>query len=93
MASTLTTTGLKVTDAYGESGWAATYNYNWQRINDTIGKLSGLIDVQISGIANTHVLRWNAGSSKFVNVLPTRNIAFITTTTTTSSTTTTTTAP
>ena len=83
MASTLSTTGLKITDAYGESGWAATYDYNWQRINDTIGKLSGLIDVQVSGIANNHVLRWSTASSKFVNVMAGSAITFISTTTTT----------
>jgi len=81
---------------YSEPGYAlwntnvATYNIN--RLNNTLLKLSALLDVDASGLADGNVLSYNASSSKWEpDKGPDDGRWLSTTTTTTSSTTTTTT--
>lgn len=99
MSTTLTTTGLKIVNTYGDGTWASIYNYNWQRMNDTLLKMASLVDVVSTGIAAGDVIVWSASLGKFVKYTPSVAATLLTTTTTTTttssstSTTTTTTAP
>jgi hypothetical protein len=85
MSVTLSPSGLKVTSAFGESGWATLYNYNWQLLNDTLLKLSGLQDVEITGLADGDVIVWSAAKGKFVNYPPPGVATWCGTTTSTTS--------
>lgn len=86
--STLPNSGLRTVD-YGESAWLTHFNYNWQRLNDTLLKLSALLDVDVSGGLNDgDVLWWVAASTKFKPRHPTRPAKTTTTTTSTTSSTT-----
>jgi hypothetical protein len=89
MASTLSPSGLKTTD-YGESAWLAHHNDNWTRLNNTLLKLSALLDVDMSGLADGNILAYNAGANKWKPVIPTTTTSTSTTTTTAALTTTTT---
>jgi len=89
MTTTLPLTGLRTCEI-GDDSWAADDRYNWQRLNDTLLKLSALLDVDVSGIGDDEVLSWNSATSKWEpRAIP--YAANSTTTTTTSTTTTTTT--
>ncbi|HPY64438.1 MAG TPA: hypothetical protein PKW87_07100 [Bacillota bacterium] len=63
---------------YSCQGWVAVFNENMERLNDTLLKVASLTDVQLSGLADGDVLRYNSGTKKWVNV----KSGFLTTTTT-----------
>ena len=69
---------------YSCQGWITALNYNMQRLNDTLLKVSGMLDVDLTSLTDDDVLVYNAGSGKFENI----NYGFLTTTTTSTSTTT-----
>jgi hypothetical protein len=82
-------TGLE-TLTQGCQNWTKIMEKNARKLNDTLLYVDGLLDVDITSLADRDVLVWNAAAEKWENqpyhiVIPT------TTTTTTSSTTTTTT--
>ena len=70
-------------------GWIQVLNYNMTRLNDTVLKVEGMLDVNLTALANNEVLQWDEGTSKFLNV----DYGFLTTTTTTTTSSSTTTAP
>jgi hypothetical protein len=72
-------------------GWTQILDFNMTRLNDTLLKVEGMLDVNLTALGNNEVLQWDEGTQKFVNV----GYGFLTTTTTTSTTSTssTTTAP
>lgn len=86
--STLTPSGLKIPDNYGNADWEVYDAFNWARLNDVLLKLSALLDVDISGRADGDVLAWDAAAGKWKPKPPPASTT--TTTTTTTSTTTTT---
>lgn len=79
---------------YAEPGYAAwntnvaTYNIN--RLNNTLLKLSALLDVDASGLADGNVLSYNAAASKWKPDKGPDDGRWLSTTTTSSTTTTTT---
>lgn len=87
--TTKTTTGLRVTTAYGASDWVSVHNYNMTRMNDTLLKISGLPDVSIAGLASGHILVYNSTLGKFKNILPPKGLTVVMMTSTSSTTTTT----
>jgi len=91
--TTKTTTGLRVTTAYGASDWVSVHNYNMERLNSTLLKLSGLVDVDVSGLSAGMILVYSASAGKFVARNPPRGslVVMVTTTSTTTTSTTTTT--
>lgn len=66
-------------------GWITILDYNMTRLNNTLLKVSGMLDVDLTSLSNNDVLRYNAASGKFENV----SYGFLTTTTTSTSTSTT----
>ncbi|HPY64439.1 MAG TPA: hypothetical protein PKW87_07105 [Bacillota bacterium] len=60
----LSPSGLQTADT-GASNWITIFNNNWERLNDVLLKLSALQDVDILGLANGNVLRYNIGSGKW----------------------------
>jgi len=85
VANQLTNTGLEKVQ-WGAQGFIEVINRNLSRLNDELLLVSGLIDVDLSGLADTNALTWNASTQKFEPL--DFEIAFPTTTTTTSTTTT-----
>jgi hypothetical protein len=63
-------------------GWITILDYNMTLLNDTLLKVSGMLDVNLTSLSNGDVLRYDTGTSKFVNV----SSGFLTTTTTSTST-------
>ncbi len=81
--TTLSPSGLRVPTDYGQTDWLSTYNYNWTRLNSTLLKLSALFDVDVSGLANGDVLRYNGTSTDWEPFTPPYPPQSTTTTTTT----------
>jgi len=75
---------------YAQEAWSRALDSNFNLLNDTLLKVSGMQDVNLSGLADTEVLQWNG--SYFVPVAQGSIDFDVTTTTTTSTTSTTTTA-
>jgi hypothetical protein len=92
MATTLSPSGLVIPTTYGESGWAATYNTSFTTLNNSKLKLSGLLDIDVTGMTNGQVLRYEASSQKWKPYTPPVSAIKTYTTTTTSSSSTTTTS-
>lgn len=86
----LTDSNLRIPIGYGEDDLLAIDTYNWQRLANTLLKLSALLDVDDTGKADGSILRWDSSGSEWVDVVP-PVAAFTTTTSTTTSTSTTTT--
>ena len=89
----LSPSGLRFS-APGDTDWNSQNSYNWTRLNDTLLKLSALLDVEDAGLADGDILRYSSSSSKWeCEASPGgyRELITTTTTTTTTSTTTTTT--
>ena len=76
--------------------WSGLMADNAQRLEDTLLKISGMLDVSLTSLADKDTLRYNASTQKFENV-PFYDVFSSTTTssttTTTSSSSSTTTAP
>lgn len=62
-------------------GWIQILDWNMTRLNDTLLKVEGLLDTNITGLANNDVLQYDEGTGKFINV----NYGFLTTTSSTTS--------
>jgi len=78
---------------YGSQNWIDIMNRNATRLNDEVLKISGLIDVDLSGIADTNAIAWNSTSEKYepvdwLTTFPTSTTTSTTSTTNTQSTTT-----
>lgn len=58
-------------------GWITILDFNMTRLNALL-KVSEMLDVNLTALANNEVLQWDEGTSKFVNV----GYGFLTTTTT-----------
>lgn len=71
---------------YGSQSWSEIMRDNAQLLEDTLLKLSNLLDVDITSLQDGDILWYNSSSGKFENVAYTTVFS----TTTTSSTTTTT---
>lgn len=68
--------------------WSGLMAANAQRLEDTLLKISAMLDVELTSLSDKDILQWNASSQKFENV----NFYTVFSTSTTS-TTSTTTAP
>lgn len=89
MTTTLSPSGLRKGDTANVDNWGETITkYNIDRLNNTLLKISGMGDVQISSLQNEDLLVWDSSLQKYKNV--DKYYTTTTTTTTTSSTTTTT---
>ena len=64
MSTTLTPSGLKTTDP-GEADWYAEHDDNFQRLNDILLKLAALFDVDVTGLSDGDILRYNSGTGKW----------------------------
>ena len=45
--------------------WATHFDYNMTRLNNTLLYVNALLDVDITGLADGDVLRYNSGTSKW----------------------------
>ena len=90
--STLSASGLRYSDP-GDSDWNVNvFIYNVTRLNNTLLKLTNLLNVDVSGIVNGELLAYNTSTSKWEpDSCPSTGRWLSTTTTTSSSTTTSTT--
>ena len=71
-------------------GWNEILERNARLLNDTLLKVSGLLDVNLTSLTNGDVLAWNTSQSKWINK-PKGAVVLTTTSTTTTTTTSTTT--
>lgn len=78
----LSPSGLRVTDT-GDPAWLTNVNYNFTLLNSTLLKLGAMQDVNVAGIANGNVLRYDTGTSKWIPWAPIELAKTTTTTTTT----------
>ena len=80
---------------YAEAGYdnwnTNVANYNISRLNNTLLKLSALLDVNVSGLSDGDILSYNTATSKWIPDRGPDDGRWLSTTTTTSSSTTTTT--
>lgn len=67
---------------WSSQGWIQVLDFNMTRLNDTLLKVSGMLDVDLSSLSDNDVLRYNTSSGKFENV----SYGFLTTTTTSTTT-------
>jgi hypothetical protein len=74
MSTTLSPSNLKIVDAYNDLTWAATYNENLVLLNSTLLKLSELLDVTKTGIANGKILVYSAATGKWTPITPTHRV-------------------
>jgi hypothetical protein len=81
----LSPTGLREIEASDTSTWMTHADYNTDRLNDTLLKVSGMADVEVTNPQELDSLLWNSGLQKYVN----EDRWYTTTTTTTVSSTTT----
>ena len=72
---------------YNGQSWSEVMSDNMQKMEDTLLKISGMLDVTLTSLSDGDILRWNATSEKY------ENLAYDTFFSTTTSTTSTTTAP
>ena len=67
----LPNSGLRLLNPVNTSSdWATHFDYNMTRLNSTLLKLRALLDVNPTGLANGDVLKWDAGTSKWVKYTP-----------------------
>ena len=71
---------------HGMWGYTSVIEANNKLLNDTLLKVSGMLDVELTSLSGDDILKWNESSGKWTNV---RYYAHFSTTTTTSSSTTT----
>ena len=65
---------------HGMWGYTASMEANNKLLNDTLLKVSGMLDVNLTSLADDDILKWNESSNKWINV---RYYAHFSTTTTT----------
>jgi len=75
---------------HGTWGYTHIMEHNNALLNDTLLQVSGMLDVDLTSLANDDILKWNESSGKWKNV---RYYAHFSTTTTTTSSSSSTTAP
>ena len=83
----LTNTQLE-TLSYSSQGWNKILSDNMEKLNDTLLKVSEVLDVDFTSLADGDIFQWDAASSKWKNVQWTSVIPTTTTTSTTTITTT-----
>jgi hypothetical protein len=88
MGSVLSPSGFNAPDI-GDTNWSAQDTINWTLLNSTLLKLSALFDVDVTGISDGDILKYNSVSGKWEPKTPTLSPHTTTSTTTTSTTTTT----
>ncbi|WP_028320367.1 hypothetical protein [Desulfatiglans anilini] len=64
----LAATKLETAD-YGQPYWVAIYNKNVDLLNQKLLKISALLDVDATSLADGAVLRWNSESAKWEAVV------------------------
>jgi len=75
---------------YGGQSWSKIMSDNAQKLEDTLLKLQGMLDTQITSLTDEDILVYNYGIEKWENI---PYSTFFSTTTTSSTSSTTTTAP
>ena len=70
MATTLTPSQLIAIDEYGASNWHTRHNSNMDQLNNTLLKLSGLLDVNVTGLASGKILSYNESTGKWQPITP-----------------------
>lgn len=70
MATTLSPSGLIAVDEYGAAGWHTRFNTNMTLLNSTRLKLSGLNDVNVTGLSHGQILSYSAATGKWVPITP-----------------------
>lgn len=70
MPTTLSPSNLVAVDQYGATDWHTRFNTNMVLMNSTRLKLSGLLDVNVAGIADGKILSYNAATSKWIAITP-----------------------
>lgn len=78
----LTNTQLE-TLSYSSQGWNKILSDNMEKLNDLLLKVSGVLDVDFTSLADGDIFQWDAASSKWKNVQWTSVIPTTTSTTTT----------
>lgn len=68
--ATLTPSGLSTIAAYNTATWASTTNTNLVRLNSTLLKLSGLLDVDATGLVAGQILVYSTAAGKFIPYTP-----------------------
>ena len=53
---------------YSAQGWNKIHEDNMRKLNDTLLKVSGMLDVDLTSLTNGDVLAWSASKQKFENV-------------------------
>lgn len=61
---TVLSSGLETSD-YSSPNWEKIYNSNMEKLNNTFLKLSGLLDVDVTGLEKNQILVWNSITSKW----------------------------
>jgi len=85
MTTNLSPSGLRKADTNNVDNWGSTITkYNIDRLNDTLLKVSGMGDVQLTSLQNEDGLVWDSSLQKYKNV----DLHYTTTTTTSTTTTT-----
>lgn len=85
MTITLSPSGLRQANTNNVDDWGANITkYNIDRLNNTLLKISGMGDVQLTSLQNEDVLIWDSSLQKYKNV----DLHYTTTTTTSTTTTT-----
>lgn len=74
MSTTLSPSNLKTVGVYNDLTWAATYNANLVLLNSTLLKLSELLDVTKTGIADGKILAYSATADKWIPITPTHRV-------------------
>jgi hypothetical protein len=70
MATTLSPSNLKTVGEYNVTTWAATYNDNLVLLNSTLLKLSELLDVTKTGVADGKILVYSTATNKWTPMTP-----------------------
>jgi hypothetical protein len=70
MSTTLSPSGLKIVGAYNDATWATTYNANFLLLNNTLLKLSALMDVTKTDIADGKILLYRTATGKWTPTTP-----------------------
>ena len=62
--SILTDTNIETQD-YATPNWISIYNSNIYKLNNILLKINALIDVDIDGLVDGAILRWNSAAGKW----------------------------
>ena len=53
---------------WSQQGWQKVLSDNMEKLEDTLLYVDGLLDVDITSLADKDILQWNSSSQKFENV-------------------------